>query len=63
MKNKANADIKALMKERKVCQWKVALTIGISEQSLIRWLRTELPEEKKTAIVAAIEQLSKEDNE
>lgn len=63
MKNSANKEIKTLIKEKKVCQWRVALELGISEQSLIRWLRTELPKEKKTAILEAIEKLSKEDEE
>ena len=43
--------------------YKIAMELGISEVTLYRYLRTELPEEKKKAILAAIEKLGKYENE
>lgn len=57
----ANSDIRNRIKESNVKQWRVALAIGVSEQTLIRWLRTELPEGKKAAMLAAIDKLSEEE--
>ena len=56
----ANSDIRNRIKESNVKQWRVALAIGVSEQTLIRWLRAELPEDKKAAMLAAIDKLSEE---
>ena len=39
-------------------QWEVARECGVSEYTLIRWLRSELSAERKKAIFAAIEALS-----
>ena len=55
-----NSDIKQTMKTNFVPQWKVADRLGISEMTLIRWLRKELPEGKRLQIMQAIEQLKKE---
>jgi len=55
-----NAEIRNAIKKEHVTQWRVAMALGVSEQTLIRWLRTELPEEKKAAMLAAIDKLSKE---
>ena len=46
-----------------VPMYKIAMELNISEVTLYRYLRTELPEEKKSAILAAIDKLSKEENE
>ena len=37
-----------------------ALEIGVSEPTLVRWLRTPLPAEKEERILVAIEKLAKE---
>ena len=55
-----NSDIKQTMKTNFVPQWKVADRLGISEMTLIRWLRKEVPEEKRLQIMQAIEQLKNE---
>ena len=36
-------------------QWQLADLLGISEPTLTRWLRHELPQEKQAEIVAVIE--------
>lgn len=40
-------------------QWQIAEKLGIAEETLSRWMRRELSEEKKGIITAAIEELSK----
>lgn len=37
--------------------WKVALTVGVSEQTLIRWMRTPLEGDRKKRVDAAVEML------
>ena len=49
---------KKAIKEAHTKQWMVAKKLGISEYTLVRWLRDELSEERKKAIYAAIEALS-----
>ena len=51
-----NTDIKTAM--RNVRQWEVAKACGVSETTIVRWLRDDLSEERKAAIFAAIERLS-----
>lgn len=57
---KANSHIRDMIKKADVYQWQVADVLGISEVTLIRWLRTDLKEEKEERIVQAIEQLKTE---
>lgn len=57
---RANDDVRRAIREHGLTQWRVAINMGVSEQTFIRWLRIELPEDKKTAIIAAIGELSKE---
>ena len=40
-----NLEIRRKLKERKVMQWQVADALNISEMTLVRKLRYELPEE------------------
>ncbi len=53
-----NNTIKNEIKARGLRQWQVACAIGISERTLICWLRTELTAERKQKIVDAIKILS-----
>lgn len=52
-----NQEIKKAMKEHKAKQWQVAEAIGVSEYTLCRWMRHELPEEKKQMVLEAIKAL------
>ena len=54
-----NMDIRIAAKEHGVPLWRVALSLGISEMTLHRWLRVPLAEERKTTILGAIRDLSK----
>lgn len=53
----ANADVRQKIKESNVYHWAVADAIGISESTFTKWMRKELPPEKKQEIFKAIEQL------
>ena len=54
-----NSEIKKAIKEKGLRQWMVAQQLGIGETTLVRWLRNELFEERKNAILSAIEALSR----
>lgn len=58
-----NKEVRRAARIANVPIWKVVYALGISEPTIFRWLRTELPEEKKSAILEAIDKLSKEENE
>lgn len=57
---KANSEIRRTAKERGVKHWQIAMHMGVSEQTFMRWLRTPLAEEKEKAILCAIDDLAKE---
>ena len=54
-----NLDIRIKIKENRLCHYEVANKIGISEYTFCRWLRTELPEEKRALVLKAIEEILK----
>ena len=54
-----NQDIKALANQNHVRLWQVAEKLQIADTTFSRWLRTELPNEKKQQIKSIIEELSK----
>ena len=56
-----NQEIRQRIKMAGLKQWQVAKSCGISEWTLIRWLRDELTEEQYKAIISAIEVLSEEE--
>ncbi len=57
---KENLGVRKAAKESKVPLWKVAAKVGISEPTLIRWLRFPLPAEKERRIMTAIQELAQE---
>jgi len=52
-----NQEIREAIKKAHVWQWEVAQALGISENTLIRWLRKDLSSEQRAAIIAAIEKV------
>ena len=50
-----NQEIRQMIKAAKLTQWKVAKALGVSEFTLVRWLRDDLSEERRNAIYKAIE--------
>lgn len=51
----ANEDIRKAIKKANLTQWKIADFLGISEVTLCRRLRKELPKEEKEEIFELIE--------
>ena len=58
MKN--NQTIRDIAKKKGVKHWQIAEYLGISEPTIVRWLRVDLSPERKEAILNAIEAISKE---
>lgn len=52
-----NQEIKKIMKEHKVKQWQIAERLGVSEFTFCRWMRHELPEDKKRLVLEAVNAL------
>ncbi|MGI5849449.1 MAG: hypothetical protein ACOX8Q_05225 [Christensenellales bacterium] len=50
----ANEDIRSLLKEKSIPFWRLAVALGVSEQTIIRRLRIELPPDEKAKICAII---------
>lgn len=57
-----NLEIRRKLKETKVMQWQVADKLGVSEMTLVRKLRYELPEAEKQKIYSVIEEIATEKN-
>lgn len=56
----ANREIRKAAQTKGVRHWRIAHHLGVSEQTLVRWLRTPLPAAKREQIMAAISELSDE---
>lgn len=52
-----NAHIKETLNKNRVYHWEVAKRLGVSEMTLFRWLRQDLPEDKKQLILKAITEI------
>ena len=57
---KENQAIREYAKKKGVKLWQIALSLGISEPSLIRWMRVPLSSEKERNILEAIDAISQE---
>ena len=55
----ANLIIRDELKARGVRHWELAAALGISEQTLVRWLRFELDEERQFDMLMKIEEVAK----
>lgn len=53
-----NEIVKKLIRDRGLKQWKVAEQAGVSEQTLVRWLRTRMSSERELRVVNAVAALS-----
>lgn len=53
-----NSELKEKFRVAGVKQWEIAAELGVSEQTLIRWLRFPLSDDRKQQILYAIEKLS-----
>lgn len=54
MRNIANSDVRSLLKRERIAYWEIAQVLGVHENSLTRWMRTELDVDKKFKILRAI---------
>ena len=55
----ANKIIREELKTRGVRHWELAHELGISEQTLVRWLRFELSEDRQLDMLMRIEEIAK----
>ena len=55
----ANLIIREELKARGVRHWELAAALGISEQTLVRWLRFELSEDRQLDMLMKIEEIAK----
>lgn len=53
-----NQNLRTILKLKGIPMWKLAKQIGISEPTITRWFRTELPTEKYEKVITAIQELS-----
>lgn len=56
-----NKDIRTYAKENNVKLWQIAKAMGISEPTMTRKLRSELPEQDKQTFRRIIDELSAQD--
>lgn len=52
-----NADIRAIIKEKGLAQYEIANEIGINPITFSSWLQSELNQERKERVLAAIESI------
>jgi len=53
-----NKQIREAIREARIYQYQVAAELGISEATLVRWMRTELSEEKRIEALEAIRRVA-----
>lgn len=58
----ANIDIRMEIMKRGLKNYQVATMLGVTETTFSRWLRTELPPEKKQEILKAMESIKQVDS-
>lgn len=62
MKNTANQDLRNAARDAGVPLWAIADVLHISEPTMTRKLRRELPEKEKQQLLEIIEQLAMEES-
>ncbi|MEY8404860.1 hypothetical protein AALA54_16345 [Oscillospiraceae bacterium 44-34] len=60
MAKKENEAIRRAARVAGIPLWMIAAEVGVSEPTLLRWLRFPLSEEKEHRVMAAIAHLAKE---
>lgn len=53
-----NQEIRSQAKENNIPLWKIADGLGITDSTFSKWLRKELPQEKKIKVLEIISNLS-----
>jgi hypothetical protein len=62
MKQNENRSVRERAKEAGIKHWQIALSLGVSEQTFMRWLRVPLSQDREHQILEAIDALSEEVN-
>lgn len=57
---KANQKVRDAAKAAGVKQWEIAVHLGISEPTLVRWMRMPMPANREKEILQAIAELALE---
>lgn len=60
MDRQSNQEVRQMKADTEIPFWRIAERLGIHENTLLRWMRTELSEEKKAAILFEIKNLHDE---
>ena len=60
VKKMCNKDLREEMRIANVRQWEVAEAIGISEMTMVKWLRKELDDSKKALIREGISKVARQ---
>ena len=55
---KANQDIRDYAAQKDVYFWEIAMELGISEPTMTRWMRVELPADKRREIAQIINDIA-----
>ncbi len=55
---KANQDIRDYAAQKGVYFWEIAMKLGVSEPTMTRWMRVELPEDKRREIRQIIDDIA-----
>lgn len=55
---KANQDIRDYAAQKGVYFWEIAMKLGVSEQTITRWMRVELPADKRREIEQVINDIA-----
>lgn len=58
-KTPANMEIRKILFERGVAYWQVAKVLGVSENTIGRWMRTELDADMKKVFINAINRVER----
>lgn len=53
----SNSQIKDALKKHRIYLWEIANRLNVSEMTICRWLRQDLPEEKAKLILNAINEI------
>lgn len=56
----ANAEIRELLRKTRIHHYELAHALGISEGTLCKWLRTELPPDKREEVLKAVREIENE---
>lgn len=57
---KANQKVREMAKRAGIKHWQIAEYLGISEPTIVRWLRVPLSPEREKMVVDAIQAIAKE---